>query len=518
MFSRLSKVVTLCGQSLYMKKYFSYIYKIDVFILLGVLLIASIVRLYKILYIPIGLPEDEVIWIDSIRGIIEGRYKGLYGFYSWGYATGKWYLISPVFALNIFNDLFLLRFTNALFSIFTVAALWYICKTLWNQNIALVSVLLLSVHYWHIVQSRIGLYVTLVVLVLLVSLFLLLISIYKNNYKMAIVSGVLFASSVYFHKLGLAHYAILIPCLFFIAIVNSKIRLNKVFWCGFGIAVVVAMPMIYVYLDAIDIYSQLNNLYYTPIGDNTNYKIDMSKLIHIFGIGSIQIDGLDGLHGNWLPNYIFILPFVIGLVISIIKIKDIKYQYILIIFVSSIFPYIIVDGRATRAFLLGTVIGCVFVAIGVMFIFEILKKYFKNTRKISYCFLVMVVIIWSSICLNQFYKWENSDSTDWILSSKMVAALYDINQYIDNTSVFEDDPEIYLHYSRRDCNYFMIRYLSPDIICHDGDGDYSNNGIHVVISAEDISRSKIIHTIHPSTKIFVNSYDYDYIIYITNPN
>ncbi|MBP9759078.1 glycosyltransferase family 39 protein [Candidatus Dojkabacteria bacterium] len=132
--------------------------------ILGIFLLALIIRLYKLGEFPVGFHIDEVKvgWnalsiLKTLRddqGHLLPLYYNTFGDYR---PTGIFYLSIP--ALAIFgNTIFAVRLTSSIFGALTVFPIYLISKHLFNNKennlIAIFASLLLAVSPWHIETSR----------------------------------------------------------------------------------------------------------------------------------------------------------------------------------------------------------------------------------------------------------------------------------------------------------------------------------------------------------------------------
>lgn len=134
-------------------------------ILAGIILLASFFRLNNITLSPPGLYPDEAMnGNNALEAISTRDYKV---FYPENNGREGMFINIQAFFLKIFLDFYpspepwMLRFTSALFGIFTVLGIYFLTKELFRTNahakiIALISTFFLATSFWHINFSRIG--------------------------------------------------------------------------------------------------------------------------------------------------------------------------------------------------------------------------------------------------------------------------------------------------------------------------------------------------------------------------
>jgi 4-amino-4-deoxy-L-arabinose transferase-like glycosyltransferase len=147
------------------------------FLLIGILLIASFLRLWKLSYVPISLFGDEADLGYQAYSVLKTG-KDYYGnfmpihFHSLAEWRTPLYLYSAVPTVAVFGISALgVRLPAAIFGILGVWVMYLLVKEISkNENLGLISALLLAISPWHIQYSRAGFEVTELILFLLLGL------------------------------------------------------------------------------------------------------------------------------------------------------------------------------------------------------------------------------------------------------------------------------------------------------------------------------------------------------------
>lgn len=127
------------------------------YILLFIIIIASLLRLANITTAPPGLYPDEAMnGNNAVEALETGEFKAFYP-----ENNGREGLFANVQAVSILifgNEPWTLRIPSAIFGILTVLGLYFLTYELFGQNkkLALLAAFLLATSFWHINFSRIG--------------------------------------------------------------------------------------------------------------------------------------------------------------------------------------------------------------------------------------------------------------------------------------------------------------------------------------------------------------------------
>ncbi len=126
-------------------------------LLVGILIIASFLRLYHITTTPPGLYQDEAMdGNNALENIHTGTMKVFYP--EDNGREGLYVNIVTLFikALGGLHEPWVIRFPAAIFGILTVLGIYFFGAELFGANVGLLSAFLLATNFWHINFSRIG--------------------------------------------------------------------------------------------------------------------------------------------------------------------------------------------------------------------------------------------------------------------------------------------------------------------------------------------------------------------------
>ncbi len=124
-------------------------------LLILILLIAFAVRVLALTDVPPGLSGDEGInGSDAMR--ISETYHPLFFTQNFGREPFYVYTVAALFKL-IGASAFILRYTSVLYGMLGIAAIYAMVKQVWNSEIALLTTILVTVSFWSLFISRVGL-------------------------------------------------------------------------------------------------------------------------------------------------------------------------------------------------------------------------------------------------------------------------------------------------------------------------------------------------------------------------
>ncbi len=132
------------------------------YLLLGIIILATILRLYKLASVPPSLYWDEASLGYNAYSILKtgsdehGKFLPLTNFAAFGDYKPPGYIYATVPAIAVFGlSEFAIRFPSAFFGILTVLLTYLLAKKLFEkENIALLAAFFLAISPWHLQFSR----------------------------------------------------------------------------------------------------------------------------------------------------------------------------------------------------------------------------------------------------------------------------------------------------------------------------------------------------------------------------
>lgn len=210
--------------------YFHNNYGMKWFYISIILLIALLLRLYKLDKIPLGLYADEALFGYNAFCIAEtarsenGELLPVF-FKAFGiYSNGIFYYVIAFFIKIWGPNIFILRFTSAFIGLLTIFLTYKLSKLYFPKSVALLAALLLALSPWHIQYSRIAMDPITLPLVFVIGLYLFSLGLNGKNKYYIIVSAIPIGISFYCY----ATARLFIPLFYLLFIViNWKKTLQK---------------------------------------------------------------------------------------------------------------------------------------------------------------------------------------------------------------------------------------------------------------------------------------------------
>lgn len=175
--------------------------------LVGIIVLAAFLRLYKLGDVPNGLYQDETAIGYNAYSILQtGKDERGVSYPLYFKSFGDWklpvYIYATVPAIKIFGlTPFAVRLPSAIFGILTVVAMYFLAKELTKSHtLSLVSCLLLSVNPWHLHYSRATFEVSISLFLFVFGTYLLLQG-FKGNKGAFLAGTLLFVLNIYTYNL-----------------------------------------------------------------------------------------------------------------------------------------------------------------------------------------------------------------------------------------------------------------------------------------------------------------------------
>lgn len=440
--------------------------KLEMFLIVVIILIASFFRIWHLGDVPNGLYPDEAINGNSaIQALESGDYKV---FYVDNNGREGLYINLVAGSFKMFgNSVWSLRLISALAGILGVLGLYLLTRELFNKETALISSFLMAVSFWHVLFSRIGFRAMIAPALLTFAFYFLWRGLKTANPWYFSLSGIVWGLGFYTYIAFRAAPLILIIMLLaywhkikkdfgkekYLDLRNKMIRgfiLTMLF------AFIVFLPLGYYFFQnpadflgrtsQISIFSQDN-----PIVELIK---NLSKSLQMFNfVGDL----------NWRHNFSgspqLIWPigitFLMGLVIIIKdlfkRIKDHGHLSVVPILLLSWFGSMILPAafsseglpHALRVIIVAPVIY-IFAGIGTLWLFRVLRKWYQaydiNPIHASRIVTTVLIVFLFSIGVAQFDKYFNS----WGKNQNVLNAFS--NNYVKIAEEIKNLPENQLTY------------------------------------------------------------------------
>lgn len=236
---------------------------LDLALIALVTAIAAALRLASLGRIPYGVHPDEAqLGTDAHRIMSEG-WIGVYTHAALGQPAGHSYLATP--AIWLFGDTpFALRLTLALVALVAVPLLYLVARVSLGRAEAFFASLMLAISYWHLLYSRVSHWSISYGTVVLAVLLCLLVAMRTRQWPWFAAAGLLLGAGVYTYNVYPIAIGAVAVSVAIVTIVRYRGDLR--WWLRslalmFGVALIVAAPMIWYVADPDAYYWQHLNDY-----------------------------------------------------------------------------------------------------------------------------------------------------------------------------------------------------------------------------------------------------------------
>ena len=301
------------------------------FLFLAIIL-AIFVRIAKFGSVPFGVNQDEAM------AAVDAKALAMYGtdrngmiypvhFEAWGFGQMSVlmsYMMIPFIKLLGFSTV-TVRLPSLIISFIALICLYFLCRDVFNRDLALVVLFFAAINPWHIIQSRWALDCNIFPHILIIAIYFLNHGLKRNGKRIFIyLSMIFFALSMYCY--GISIYTttlfLLISCIY---LINSKrIKITEAIACAL-IYLAIAWPFIAVMVINTFSLPSIETKWFTiPYFASTIRSSDIlffsdnffeQLLSNITSLLTVLFQAGDDYLANVVPGfstmYVFTLPFAI---------------------------------------------------------------------------------------------------------------------------------------------------------------------------------------------------------------
>lgn len=465
--------------------------RIEIPLFLLILVIASMLRIIGLEESPPGFVQDEVLFgLEALR-IASGDFIGKWTIAALGNPSGHVHWLAIFMWLNGGEgDITVARLSSAIPSIGFVIVAYFLIRRLFGVPIALSSVALLAFSFFLLAQSRVTISEIHSIFMLLLSMLLLLISTERRNWILGAIAGLVLGLGVWVFKGYMAYYAPVLVIIALIVVVNRMWRRWELL-AFLVMSLVAAYPILQIYWETGYLISNLRDQYEVDVGwmslnpfQYISRTVEIILMVHnpIFenwSFGMPDIPLIDGIFFG-----IFRIFFWIGLAVSILSLKERRYQLLFLGWLIAAIPAILVPGGESRRYLLGIVFLLIFVSIGLHTVIALMVKYaWFNLRQVAWTkswklyyvtwFAVLTTAVMIGIFAvgerNRYHSWETSGN----LRFAYAVGFIEMAKYLKS---LEGDLEIRFYSARWSLYYEPREFLAPDAHGINGSEEFGGDG------------------------------------------
>lgn len=313
-------------------------------LLLGTLLLAAFLRLYRLDELPPGLHYDEGFQATMAQGVLQGTDRPIFFLSNQTEEPLAIYTVALAFQL-LGASPWSLRLVSAIAGILTVAALYVLAVGVSQKRwLAVLAAFVLAILYWHLNFSRLGMEPILLPLVLTLSLAFLWRGLRGGSLMDFALAGILLGLTQYTYKAALAVPLLFVLFLGIEFVIDDKFRsihLRNVAVCAIVSVLVFAPLGLY--------FAAHPSLFLERPGAVTTVPGGATTLVDgaIKAAGMFFVQGDDNPRSN-LPGRPALDPFlavafIVGLFVSAVHIRRRESRFLLLWLIIGTLPTVISD-------------------------------------------------------------------------------------------------------------------------------------------------------------------------------
>ncbi|WP_396149416.1 phospholipid carrier-dependent glycosyltransferase [Flavobacterium sp.] len=343
--------------------------------LIGIVLIASFLRLYKL--------DFQSPWLDELSTILVSDPDLTYrrtnelimareGFPHLYFLALK--SLSQVFG----HTIFVLRFFSVFFGSLSIYIMYLFVKELVNKNAAYVSAILLTVNFFHIYHSREARAYSLLVFFIILASYRLLKFVKNINLKNAILFGITAGLIPNAHPIGLLNILIIYLTLLFVIFYEKDLKQRfQIFKMSFLAGIITVLTI----LPAYPVISKVSEIKSFWIPD-ASFEIILQAFVELLG-GSLLIS---------YTYFIAVLLFIILLVYKITKNKENQKMNSILLVLSSVWLIVNVGVIVAKSYLdVSIILNRYF--IGTLPLFVLVLAYLIASIKNKLIQIIIVILL-----------------------------------------------------------------------------------------------------------------------------
>ena len=344
-------------------------------------LMAVFLRTWDLSGTPAGVHGDETeIAMEALRSI-RGESLGIWTGVTLGVPAGYAHWMSLIFRIGG-ADITTMRLASAIPGAAIVPVGYLLVRSLFPFRVAVLSVVMLTVSLWFIVQSRIAFGGITSVFMALLAMWLIVAAAQSRRPWVAVAAGVALGLGLYSFKSFLFYFVGIWGVALLSLAASRELRRIWEIWLCLGVSALVGAPMILFYATSGFIGSNLRDLYAVSLSDPSTWEripgmaLQTVLLIH----NAVQGNTTDGSPAIPIVPFVASMFFWAGVLALLLFIKERRYQLLLAAWLIGMAPVLIVTGAEGRRYLLGIFFVLVIVSVGVdsLLIPLVLQRRFLN--------------------------------------------------------------------------------------------------------------------------------------------
>ena len=446
--------------------------------------IALVVRVWHLGDIPYGMHGDELVLARDAQRFLDGDRLE-----TWVWAKAMIYVGWMALILRIGEtDIATIRLASATLGTAIVPVSYLLVRSLFPFRVAILSAAMVTASFWFVLQSRIAFPMVSAILFAMLAMYFSVLAVRYKRWWMATLAGVVLGLGLYTYKLFLIYLLGFWGVSVLALLMSPELRRQKYVWIILGVSVLVSLRLLAHYVTEFD-RVVLENL-----------EVEYGRGSALSPEGWLEVPGLV-LHAVLLVNnpvsggsidasprvpIVSLVPavfFWVGLCISLLFIKQSRYQLLLAGWMIGMLPILVVPGSEGRRYLFGIFFVLVIVSIGFN---AVLSLFIETVRRESSARInrkiarrvgcgaaaALAAIFISLFALTSsldFNFWRNSGELRWFFSQDSVRAF----EFIETLG---DDKEVRFYSVRLPFHSKERLLIAPEAAGVDGGEHHGGDG------------------------------------------
>ena len=463
-------------------------------LLVGALTAAALaLRLYRLVDIPPGFHGDEGAFGLEALKIARGEWLGIWTPVTLGDPIGNLYWMAFLFKLGD-PSIFTVRLGAVLMGALTVPVAYLLFRLLFSRQVAFLTAALIAFSSWHLVFSRGGWGANvMIVFVLLLSLYLYFLGWRRGNWLLFVVGGILMGFGFYIHKSFPIYYGGIWVFFLLRVYFGASFRERGGAWLFLFSSLLAAIPFLVFFFQNQELFTErlkIESFFERPpfqtaegLGEQARIVGDRIKEVFLFVHNTVPRDFVDGTGGRPLLHRATESFFWLGILTTIIRIRQPAYQLVAIGLLAGSVPAMLVVTGEQRRLLATMPFVMVSVALGLTTALQLLSWLLSRTNQVARqaqayqalgrgaasLGLAGFLAFFSFNHTTYFFKdWAFDAPVKWVYVNDLVTG-------INYLKTLDEDTYVYFYAHRWSYNYETRQFLLPEMRGEDRSNEFGGS-------------------------------------------
>ena len=447
-------------------------------------LVALWLRAWGLEDTPNGIHGDETeMALEALRSV-RGESIGIWTGVTLGHPAGFAHWMGLLFRLGG-PEVATMRLASAIPGAAMIPVGYLLVRSQFGFRTALLTTALLTVSFWFLIQSHIAFGGIAGVFMAMLAMWLMVATVQSKRWWVGAAAGVALGLGLYAFKTYLLYFAGIWGVALLLMAADRELRESRQLWLSLVISLLVGGPMLAFYATSGFIGPNLNDLYQVSLSSPSTWlqipgrALDALMLVH----QPVEGNTTDGAPAIPILPLLATVPFWAGLAVSLLCVKERRYQLLMAGVLVGMLPVLFVPGVESRRYLLGMYFVLVIVAVGMDSLLVALgsgiqrrlagRRLDAAAKRVALGLVVTVaaafLVVFSMQNVREFQRWESSDSIRWFFNQEYYRSLV----YLRGR---EMPDEVRFYSARYSFDTSMRRFLLPESAGRDGAREHGGSG------------------------------------------